>query len=122
MTTITDALNLGNLKHELTFEAPTYAPDGDGGETVTWTAFSGPKPYGSVQASTQKALERLVSNTVLSQSSHIVTMRYHPDVTTKCRLKWTDRVGVVHTASLTNVNNVDEMGIQLILGCIEIVP
>lgn len=110
------ALNLGGFRHELTLEAPSAAvPDGDGGYTQTWAALNPPTAWASLEIASQAKLERLVANTVVAQASHIVRLRFHPDLDQTCRIKWTDRAGTVRTANVIDVTDPDERGIELIL-------
>ncbi len=116
-------MDIGALRQRVTLETPGAAvPDGDGGFTQAWASLSPGRVWAEITQATQRALERLVANTVIAQATHIVRMRYHSGVTTKTRLSWTDRSGVVHVSNVTDVSNTDERSIELVLLVAEIVP
>jgi len=114
------ALDTGSLVHWLTLERPgATTPDGDGGYTQTWESLNPSRAWASIEAATQRALERLVSNTVTVQATHIVRMPYHPDLDETCRISWVDRARRTHTANVTDVTDVDQIGEELIVLCVE---
>lgn len=114
------AIDPGELRHRITLETPgASVPDGDGGYTQTWTGLNPSQAWASIEVATQRVLERLVSNTVTVQASHIVRMRYHPDLDETCRISWVDRNRVTHTANVTNVTDVGQLGEELIVLCVE---
>lgn len=113
-------LDTGLLVHRLTLERPgATTPDGDGGYTQTWLPLNPSEAWASIEAATARALERLVSNTVTVQATHIVKMRYHPDLDVTCRLSWVDRARRTHTANVTDVTDVDQLGEELTVLCAE---
>ena len=119
-------MNIGSLFHRLTLENPTtQTPDGDGGFKEGWTALSPPRMWAAIVPATAQRLERLMASTVESTATHIVTMRFHPGVTTKTRLtegaRQTD--GSLASGSrefrVTGLQNVDEYSVELRLACAE---
>jgi head-tail adaptor len=96
-------------------------PDGDGGYTDVPADLSPSTAYAEITPATARDLERLVAGTVESTDSLLVTMDYHPSVTTKTRLTWTDPAGLPHVASVTGVNNPDQRCRELILVAVEVV-
>ncbi len=113
-------MNLGSMRHEIALENPAgTTPDGHGGYRQTWAPLVPGKARAQITNASTRVLERLFSNTVTVQASYIVNMRFHPDVTTKTRIRWTDRSGD-HLASVTDVADVDLRGIELNLLVTEI--
>jgi SPP1 family predicted phage head-tail adaptor len=109
--------SIGARNHLVTLQNPGAAtPDADGGFTQTWSMLSPPQVYARIQAATQRDLERVTAGTVLSTATHIVTMPYHPQVSTQTRVLVNGR-----TFSVTGVTNPDERNIDLVLTCTEVV-
>lgn len=109
----------GELRHRVTLENPgTAIPDNEGGFTQTWTRLGGTDHAAAVEPATARDLERTVSNTVQSTASHIVTIRYLPDVTTQTRLIFHDE-GRDRTFSITGVQDPGERHRELVLACEE---
>lgn len=98
----------------------TPVADGDGGYTQAWSTLV--DAWASIQTATQRTLERLVASTVTAQASHVVRMRHHPSVTQTSRIVWVDRAGTSHTANVTDVQDPDGSGTELILLCAEVLP
>jgi head-tail adaptor len=96
-------------------------PDGHGKVTQTWTNLVPPSLFARIVPATGKDLERLAAGTILSSLSRLVTLPYHPDITTICRLTWIDLVGKAHVASVTGVSpNARSTELELVV--VEIVP
>jgi SPP1 family predicted phage head-tail adaptor len=91
-------------------------PDGDGGFTDVPVPLSPPSLYAEIKPATARDLERLVSSTVQSTASHLVTIDYHPQVTTKTRVVFGARVFAV-----SGVTNPEERNRELVLACTEVV-
>lgn len=114
------ALDTGSLIHLMTLERPlATTPDGFGGYTQTWARLSPSEAWASIEAATARALERIVANTVVVQASHIVKMRYHPDLDETCRMTFVDRSGTTRTLNVTDVTDVGEQGDELLVLCVE---
>lgn len=106
-------MKVGPLRHMVTLQNPgTVVPDGEGGWTTVDT--SGAEVFASIEPATQRDLERLVANSVGSDASHVVTMRYIPGVTTKTRLLFNAR-----TFDVVGVQNPEERNVELRLACVE---
>lgn len=107
----------GQKRHLVTLRGPgTLVPDGDGGYTQVPTNLEPPTRYAEIKPATARDLERTIANAVQSKASHIVTMDYHPDVTTETTLLFGTRVFQV-----TGVQNPEERNIDLVLACEEVV-
>ena len=96
-------------------------PDGDGGYTEAVVLLTPPTRYAEIQPATTRDLERLAAGTVLATESLLVTMDFHPSVTTKTRLTWTDPAGRSHAANVTGINNPEGRCVELILVVVEVV-
>lgn len=111
------SIGLGDLRHQVTLKNPgPRVPDGEGGYTESQIELSPSPVWASIQPATARDLERRVASTMQASASHIVTMRYHPQVTTKTQLLFGDRVFFVN-----GVQNTDERNVELVLACQEIV-
>lgn len=108
-------LKAGDLSQSVILEDPARTPDGEGGFTEAWTALSPSPVWASVLPATSGRMERLVGGTVESGATHLVEMRYHPQVTIKTRLTH----GTRHL-QVINVQNVDEASDVTRLTCVEI--
>ncbi len=77
----------GNFRRRVTIQAVTQVSDGQGGFTDTWNDIQ------TVSASIEpvKAYERYQAMQMQTPISHKIVMRFHPSVTTTCRLRWGDR-------------------------------
>lgn len=114
------SLDPGKLIHRFTLEKPSEPiPDGDGGYTQTWSPLNPSKAWGSLENATQRSLERLVANTAVVQASHIAHLPYHPDLDETCRMTFVDRAGATRTLNVTDVTDVEEIGEELIVLCVE---
>jgi SPP1 family predicted phage head-tail adaptor len=90
--------------------------DGEGGFTQVPTALSPSTTWAQIVPATARDLERVLSNVVESNASHIVTIPYHPQVTTKTRLTFGTRIFQV-----TGMQNPEERNIELVLACTEVI-
>ncbi len=114
-------MSIGQRRRLVRLQNPgTPVPDGDGGFTRPYVDLAPSTRYARVVAATGKDLEHLAAGTVLSTLSQLVSMPYHPGVTTETRLSWTDGAGRAHVANVTGVQ-ADERGVDLELVCVEVV-
>jgi SPP1 family predicted phage head-tail adaptor len=93
-------------------------PDGDGGWTEAWNDLDPAIVQAAVGPAGQSRLEHLVAGTVLSQATHLVTIWYHPGVTTKTRI---NIVGTPRTMNVLALADPDERHVELELVCAEVV-
>lgn len=108
----------GGRPHRVTLQNPGAAvPDADSGYTQSWSDLSPAAMWASIKPATQRDLERVVAGTVIATASHIVTMPYHPQVTTETRVLFNGR-----TFSVIGVSNPEERNVELVLACVEVVP
>lgn len=114
--------SVADRPHRISLQNPGPAvPDGDGGSTQTYTDLDPPRLFARIVPATGKDLERVAAGTVLSTLSRLISLPYHPQVTTQTRVSWTDLVGKAHVANVTGVS-ADERSVELELVCVEIVP
>lgn len=107
----------GQKRHLVSLANPgTPVPDGDGGFTVVDAPLTPATAWADIRPATARDLERTTSGTVLSTATHIVTMDYHPQVTTQTRLTYNSR-----SFSVTGVANPEERNVDLILAAVEVV-
>jgi SPP1 family predicted phage head-tail adaptor len=105
----------GQRVHVITLQGPGVpVPDGDGGVIQSWTDLDPPTLKASITAATARDIENLAAGTVIAQAAHVITMPYHPGVTTATRVQFRGR-----SFSLTNVINREERNIQLVCLAIE---
>jgi head-tail adaptor len=110
----------GQRRHQLWLENPGPAVlDGDGGYTQSWAALSPAYVFGSLQQATAWNLERIAAGatTTLATATHVVSFPYHPQVTTKTRLRMGSRVFTV-----SGVINTGEKNIETVVVVDEQVP
>ena len=114
---IAPTTSIGARPHWVLLQNPgTAVPDGDGGFMQTWAPLAPPGTYAQIKPATAKDLERVASGTVLSMASHVVTMPYHPQVTTKTQI-----VFGVRRFSVVGVASPDERNVETIAICAEVV-
>jgi head-tail adaptor len=114
-------MNLGRMNKYVILENPTQVADGDGGYVETWVALNPREAHVDIHAAPGRTGERRIANTTVAQGTHEVIMRFHPQVTTRTRISWTDRAGTVRRINVVDVNDLDEMGVELRLTCVEVI-
>lgn len=90
-------------------------PDGDGGWTTGNAPLDPPSMFASLEPATGGDAERVSAGSVLTHASFIVTMLYHPQVTTRTQIAYGSR-----TFNVQSVANVDEANRELVLVCDEV--
>lgn len=111
-------MNVGALRHRVTLTNPGVdVPDGEGGFTRVPSVLASRVPA-SVMPASARSLERVVANTVTSNASHLVTIRYLPGVTMQTALVFHDGAWD-RPMSITGKHDTDEKHEQLILECQE---
>jgi len=107
----------GQKRHLVSLWGPgPVVADGDGGYTQVPAALDPPEMMAAIEPATARDLERVVANTVASKASHIVTMDYHPQVTTETAIHFGERIFAV-----AGVQNREEKNVELVLACEETV-
>jgi head-tail adaptor len=94
--------------------------DHDGGTTQSWFTLTPAFVDASIRPPTGQDLERLAAGTVIATALRVITFPFHPQVTMQTRVRWTDRVGRLHTASVTGVDNPDDRCVETVCLCVEL--
>lgn len=115
------ATAIGEWQNEVTLEAITETSAGANGVTQTPTPLDPPTWPCRITYPSARVLERDVAATVRSMDQPILSGPFHPGITTKTRLTWTDAAGRTHTAHVTGVSNPDGCGIETVVACAEVV-
>lgn len=104
MLTKSPANAIGQDRERVTFETPgALVPDGDGGFIEDWEPLSPPTWFVRIRPATARDAERAAAGTILTHVSHVIHGRFHPQVTTQCRM--TDHLG--HVYQVTSVVSVE---------------
>lgn len=90
--------------------------DGDGGYTQTPVPLNPPAVFVQMVPATARELERHFASTVVSTATSIVTMPYHPEVTTKTVITFGTR-----TLNVLGVANPEERNRETVCACAEAV-
>lgn len=81
-------IEIGDMRHRITFQQPIKTPDGHKGHTVQWqdmvTVWASVEPL--------SGREYFYSHQIKVELTHRVKTRYRTDITTKMRIKHRDRV------------------------------
>lgn len=110
-------MNIGKLRHRVLVENPTRTSDGDGGFTVVWASASPSTVWAKIDMASPQVTEKMIGNTITAPISHLVTVRYHSQITTLTRLTF-ESTRQFYVRGVHNVNEVDE---TMLLACEEIV-
>lgn len=123
MSLIGTDTRISDRPHAITLTNPgtTGVPDGDGGYVIDPVPLNPPIVYGKIQAATTADLEQLASGTVLAQAELLITIPFHPQISTLTRCSWRDLAGRQHTAAVTGAVDPDHRCRELVLGVVEVV-
>jgi len=118
--TIGMATRIGDRLRRVQLDAPgPPVPDGDGGFTEGFGPLDPSHVFAKIEPATATSLERLTAGTVTAQATHVITLPFHPGITTQTRVQWDDDTMRHHSANVTSVVNVDERCHTLILAATE---
>jgi|SRR5215471_6942838 len=111
---------IATKRDRIDIQNPSGPATPDNGEYVQPYAADG-YAYGSIDPATPARLERFTRAGNIASASHVITIDYRTNITTRTRLFFTDRTGqrrfdVLGYASPMN------LGVQLELVCQEIMP
>jgi head-tail adaptor len=94
-----------------------HVPTDDGGYVDSWIDLSPRAMFSRIEPATAVDIERVFAQSaVVSAASHVVTLPYHPGITTKSRIIFNGRV-----FSVTGVATPDERNTTTICACTEAV-
>lgn len=79
---------IGEMRERVTLQSPQRAPDGAGGQDITWT--SGATVWAKVEEG--RGRERLVGGRRAAETAFTLTIRYRSGITTEMRVLWKGRV------------------------------
>jgi len=81
-------IEIGDMRHRITFQKPVETPDEHKGHTVSWqdmiTAWASVEPL--------SGREYFYAHQIQAEVTHRVKTRYRQDITVKMRIKHRDRV------------------------------
>ena len=107
----------------VTLENPGAAvPDGAGGFTETWAALTPPTLWAHLDALASADMERLTADTITAGGTHAVTVPYHPGVTVKTRLTYTDPDRGARVFQVIGLRDPEEARRELVLVVAEALP
>jgi|SRR5215471_7146017 len=99
----------------------TPVPDGDGGFTAGLADLTPATVQAQITPATARDLERVAAGTVIASATHVITIPYHPQVTTKTQITYDDRrAGKMRTFQVSGLRNPEEAGIVLVLTAEEV--
>ena len=104
--------DIGQMRHRLDVKNPTRATDGQGGYVDTYAAASPATVWGRIQPATPSAIERQIGNTIEAPISHLITIRYHAQVSTDTQL-----VSSGSTYFVRGIQNIEMRNQSLMLAC-----
>jgi SPP1 family predicted phage head-tail adaptor len=109
----------GRRIHWITLQNPApLVPDGDGGFTGGGLADCDPPGMrAAIDPASRRDDEFVASGTVVPIATHVVTIPYHPQVTTKTVVTFNGR-----TFNVTGITNLLEQNRELRLFCAEVIP
>ncbi len=81
-------MNIGEMRHRITFQQPIKTPDGYKGQTVQWQNVA--TVWASVEPLTGR--EYFYSHQIKAELTHRVRIRYREGITEKMRIKHRERV------------------------------
>lgn len=84
------AISIGDLRSRITFQTATRVSDSQGGFTETWSNLAtNPTVYAYLAAVSSR--ERLFSEQIQYQRSHVIVIRYRSDLDTSMRITYEGR-------------------------------
>jgi head-tail adaptor len=103
----------GSRDHRIVLKNPSPPiPDGVGGFWYDWIPLNPPEVDAEIRVAAAHGLERDQSQTTLASTAILVTMDYHPEVTTHTRIWWERG-----EFNVTGVRDVDLRGVTHELTC-----
>lgn len=114
-------MKIGSMRHRITIQRYTATPDDGGGSVIVWQDVS--DVFASILPS--RAQESLFAEQMREVTSHLITIRYRPDLTHKDRLIHTVYANggfQTRTFAIKGIKNVDNKNKFYQLACEEGVP
>jgi SPP1 family predicted phage head-tail adaptor len=104
------AIRAGRLRHLVTIQSQATAQDAYGAAVRAWSDLA--TVWAEIAPLTGREL--WAAQQTAATTTHRVTMRHHPDVTSACRLQFGSRI-----FGIDSVLNPEERGERLVLLCTE---
>lgn len=101
-------------------EASTPVPNGDGGYSTSYVALDPATWRCAIERASVSNAERNFADTVIAQATHILRGRFHPEITTRTRIQWSDRNGDVHIANVIDSVDPEGAGVETIVAAVEV--
>lgn len=112
--------SIAGRQKRLTLETPgPPVPDGDGGYTRDPIPLVPPAVWGYVRPASARDLERIAGSTTLPTATHLVTIPYHPQVTTETVVQMEAHPQPPRALKVVYLGNPDERNALLELICAE---
>lgn len=99
-------MNIGEFRHSVRLQSPTRTKTAGGGYTLTPADLTDPEWWCAIESASAAKMERLAGAGSISTASHILTGRYHPEITTRTTIVYGTRTFAVR--GVQNVNEGDE--------------
>jgi SPP1 family predicted phage head-tail adaptor len=110
---------INQKRTRVTLQAPGPAvPDGAGGFTEAWADLAPAQAQASITPATARHLERIPAGTTMATATHLLTIWYRPDVTTRTRVF----IPPGRLLSVVSVSDPTNEQRELELVCTEVVP
>lgn len=97
-------MDAGRLRHYIQVKRPTTTRNALGEPVQTFASVGGFQ----AEIKPTSARERLMNNSITTEVTHVITMRYAPDVSEDCRIAFGDR-----TFEIVGIVNVEERNVEL---------
>lgn len=100
----------GDLRHRIDFQERNEPKGAQGGITPSWTTVA--SRWAEIVPLAGKEL--IQAQQIKATISHLIRLRYYPDLTAKLRIVFKERV-----FGIENVRNIDERNIEHVCLCTE---
>ena len=113
----------GSRTKVVTLENPAGpVSDGAGGFTLTWAPLDPAWAWVALDALASADMERQTADTITAGGTHAVTLPYHPGVTVKTRLTYTDPDRGARVFQVVGLRDPNEARRELVLVVAEALP
>lgn len=119
MGLIAPATPIYRRPHRVRLDGPLGPPipDGEGGSTQPRGDLHPPMVYAEIHRASAADLERVTAGTAITTATHLITMPYHPEVTTDTQIYFGS-----HLFYVRDVQDPDFRHVETICICEELVP
>lgn len=113
---------LGRMDKLVTLDTFVTVPDGGGGFTETWAPLDPPTAWVALESLSSGEMERQTADTITAGGTHAATLGYHPGVTVKTRLTYTDPDRGARVFQVIGLRDPEEARRELVLVVAEALP